>query len=272
MKVKKLFASFLCLMCAAFAAETAFAEDGGMPVTLTVNGKAISARLDDSSAGRSLAAQLPLTVRLNDSGNDFCGGSLNIDYGSEDVKSGYKNGELAYWTPAKNFVIFVSGEENSGTTGDLVKLGNILEPLSVLDSLSGTADVTIARAEGRRPAEARSMRLKIAAGGRELAAVLEDNTASRAFAAMLPLTLPMENLYEREMCHRFGAGALPDGETRSDGYAVGDIAYWPPRGSLVILYAQNGERFERVHLGHIDGGVEIFRSMGDVDVTFEILR
>ena len=68
MKVKKLFASFLCLMCAAFVAETAFAEDGGMPVTLTVNGKAISARLDDSRAGRSLAEQLPLTVRLNDSG------------------------------------------------------------------------------------------------------------------------------------------------------------------------------------------------------------
>ena len=68
------------------------------------------------------------------------------------------------------------------------------------------------------------------------------------------------------------AGALPDGETRSDGYAVGDIAYWPPRGSLVILYAQNGERFERVHLGHIDGGAEIFRSMGDADVTFELLQ
>ena len=57
-----------------------------------------------------------------------------------------------------------------------------------------------------------------------------------------------------------------------DGYEVGDIAYWPPRGSLVILYAQNGERFERVHLGHIDGGAEIFRSMGDADVTFELLR
>ena len=119
---------------------------------------------------------------------------------------------------------------------------------------------------------AETLRLKITAGGRELAAVLEDNAASRAFAAMLPLTLPMENLYEREMCHRFGAGALPDGETRSDGYAVGDIAYWPPRGSLVILYAQNGERFERVHLGHIDGGAEIFRSMGDADVTFELLQ
>ena len=37
-------------------------------------------------------------------------------------------------------------------------------------------------------------------------------------------------------------------------------------------YAQNGERFERVHLGHIDGGAEIFRSMGDADVTFELLQ
>lgn len=59
---------------------------------------------------------------------------------------------------------------------------------------------------------------------------------------------------------------------RSDGYEVGDLAYWPPRHSFVILYEQNGEQFERQHLGHIDSGVEVFESTGDVDVTFEMLN
>lgn len=143
-----------------------------------------------------------------------------------------------------------------------------MKKLLLMAALSALAAVLTAGAACAEDA----FRLKITAGGRELTASLEDSAASRAFAAMLPMTLPMENLYGREMCRRFGAGALPDGETRSDGYEVGDIAYWPPRGSLVILYAQNGERFERVHLGHIDGDIEFFKNMGDAEVTFELLR
>lgn len=143
-----------------------------------------------------------------------------------------------------------------------------MKKLLLMAALSALAAVLTAGAACAEDA----FRLKITAGGRELTASLEDSAASRAFAAMLPMTLPMENLYGREMCRRFGAGALPDGETRSDGYEVGDIAYWPPRGSLVILYAQNGERFERVHLGHIDGDIKFFKNMGDAEVTFELLR
>ena len=45
-----------------------------------------------------------------------------------------------------------------------------------------------------------------------------------------------------------------------------------PSGSLVILYAQNGEQFARQHLGHIESGVEIFETTGDVDVTFDIIE
>lgn len=143
-----------------------------------------------------------------------------------------------------------------------------MKKLLLMTALSALAAVFTAGAACAEDA----VRLKITSAGHELTATLEDNAAARAFAAMLPLTLPMENLYGREMCRRMGAGALPDGETRYDGYEIGDVAYWPPRGSLVILYAQNGERFERVHLGHIDGEVGFFRNMGDVEVTFELLR
>ena len=74
------------------------------------------------------------------------------------------------------------------------------------------------------------------------------------------------------MCYRYGAYALPTDHLRSDGYEIGDIAYWAPGGSLVILYAQNGERFERQHLGHIDSGVELFETTGDVNVSFELVK
>lgn len=78
------------------------------------------------------------------------------------------------------------------------------------------------------------------------------------------------DLYGREMCYRFGSGALATDNIRSDRYEVGDIAYWPPAGSLVILYEQNGERFSRQHIGHIDSGVEFFSTTGDTSVTFSL--
>lgn len=112
--------------------------------------------------------------------------------------------------------------------------------------------------------------ITITVGSTVLNAVLEKNATTDALVEQMPLTLSMLDLYGREMCYRYGAGALPTDTLRSDGYQVGDIAYWPPRGSLVILYAQNGEQFERQHLGHISEGVEVFETTGDTEVTFSL--
>lgn len=246
-------------------------------ITLTIGDKVLNAYLNDSAPAKSLIAQLPLTVTLNDSDNDFCGGNLDIDYSDSDVTSGYHNGDLAFWTPANNFVIFVDDEENSANTGNLVILGKITESQEVLDSLEGRIDVTIALKDAQsgdtvsaNDTNANEVRIKITVGDTLLYATLENNATTKALVEQMPLTLSMQDLYDREMCYRFGANALPTDSLRSDGYAVGDIAYWPPRGSLVILYAQNGEQFERAHLGHIDSGVELFENTGDVDVTFEL--
>lgn len=254
------------------------------PITLTIGETVLDAYLNDSDPARSLIAQLPLTVSLNDSGNDFCGDHIDIEYSESDVTSGYQNGDLVFWTPANNFVIFVSGEENSASTGDLVKLGRITSPQEMIDALEGRIDVTIAlkeeAAENTEVASSaadesegvESMQIKITVGDTEFFATLEDNATTRAWMEEMPMTLSMSDLYDREMCYRYGNGTFPTDSLRSDGYEVGDLAYWPPMGSLVILYEQNGEQFERQHLGHIDSGVEVFANTGDVDVTFEIVE
>jgi flavodoxin len=113
-------------------------------------------------------------------------------------------------------------------------------------------------------------KITITAGETTLNAVWEKNATTDYFVEQMPFTVPMMDLYGREMCYRYGAYALPTDDLRSDGYEVGDIAYWPPGGSLVILYKQNGEEFERQHLGHIDSGVELFETTGDIDVTFAL--
>lgn len=233
-----------------------------------------------------------MTITLNASDNDFCGGNLNINYSDNDVKSGYKNGDLAFWTIANNFVIFINGEENSSNIGNLVKLGRITEPQEKLEKLQGTIDVTIAlvdkdtniketqknasivaKDEDNNMAtkqEASEVKVKITVGDTQLIADMEDNVTTRELIAQMPMTLHMMNLYGREMCYRYGAYALSTDNLQSNSYEVGDIAYWSPAGSLVILYKQNGEHFERQHLGHINSGVELFQNIGDVDVTFEL--
>ena len=117
--------------------------------------------------------------------------------------------------------------------------------------------------------EAEEMQITITAEGHTISAVFYDNAAGRALWDMLPLTLPMMNLYGREMCYRFGAGGLPEEDAVDTGYEIGDISYWPPAGSLVILYEQNGEVFEQQPIGHTDDDISFFDGMADTDVTFE---
>lgn len=112
-------------------------------IILTINGKALKGYLNASEPAESFKVQLPKTVRLNDSGNDFCGDNIDVKYKNSDISKGYKNGDIAFWPPAHNFVIFKNGQEHSQTTGDLVILGHITESQSVLDALEGNLEVKI---------------------------------------------------------------------------------------------------------------------------------
>nr|WP_314466335.1 cyclophilin-like fold protein [uncultured Clostridium sp.] len=114
-------------------------------------------------------------------------------------------------------------------------------------------------------------KIKITVSGHELTATLNNNATTKAFIEKLPLTLPMLDLYSREVVYRF-TDQLPTDNVSTTRYEVGEIVYWPPGHSFVILYAQNGEHFEMQKLGRIDSGVEVFERLGDVDVTFELLN
>ena len=117
-------------------------------------------------------------------------------------------------------------------------------------------------------AYADEMRVKISVNNKVLHAVLDDNATSRAIYDKLPLKLFMQDLYSREMCYHFDESFKTE-NLRSDNYEVGDLIYWPPMHSFVILYKQNGEKFRRQHLGKVLSSVEIFETTGDAEVLFE---
>ena len=113
-------------------------------------------------------------------------------------------------------------------------------------------------------------RIKITVGNQVLTATIYNNATGRDFIEWLPLSLPMMDLYSREMCYRF-SDTLATDNVQYTGYEVGEIVYWPPGHSFVIMYAQNGEHFSMQKLGRIDSGVEIFENTGDVEIKIEVL-
>ena len=242
-------------------------------VTLTIGETVLDAYLNDNKSARDLIFRLPVTVSLNRGSHDYCGNiSPALSYDEKDVQHGWKNGDLAFWTVGNDFVIFHSDEENSSSTGDIVNIGAVNSDIETVRSLGQNINMTIALAENEdnNSDEDNDMitKMKITVNGHTLTATLEDNATTRAIAKRLPMTLPMMDLYGREMCYRFSE-ALPTDNARTRGYEVGEIVYYPPMHSFVIMYKQNGEHFQMQSIGRIDSGVEVFDGIGDIDVKFE---
>ena len=242
-------------------------------VTLTVGETVLDGYLNSNRTAHDLISRLPVTLNLNRGTHDYCGSiSPALAYDEKDVQNGWRNGDLAFWTAGNDFVIFHSDEENSSSTGNIVNIGAVTSDINTVRSLGDNINVTVALAgnenDNNQNENEMTTKMRITVGSHTLTATLENNATAKAFAAKLPITLPMMDLYGREMCYRFPE-ALPADEARTRGYEVGEIVYYPPMHSFVIMYAQNGEHFQMQSIGRVEGNVGIFDGIGNVDVRFE---
>lgn len=118
--------------------------EGSTKITLTIGNKVIPAILYNNPPAKDLMARLPVTVSLNRGPVDYCGGIAPIKYGKDDLQTGYHNGDLAYWIPGQDFVIFTEKEETSSKVSDLVIIGQISIDIREVRDLGSTIKVTIA--------------------------------------------------------------------------------------------------------------------------------
>lgn len=170
--------------------------------------------------------------------------------------------------PESRFEPPVSSEENNGSDSAALTDGTGHPAGNEETVAPGPSEIA---PPVQQPGDDKQERIKITVGDQELTATLLDNATADDLVEKLPLTIQMEDLYSREMCYHF-PDELPADEAQTSGYEVGEIIYWPPRHSLVIMYAQNDERFNMQKVGRINSGVEIFEETGDVEVTFELLN
>jgi hypothetical protein len=116
-------------------------------------------------------------------------------------------------------------------------------------------------------------RVRITIGGKSIEATLADSEAARDFASLLPITLPMNDLFRREKFAHLPRAISEQGKRTHD-YAVGTIGYWPPGPDVAIFYRQDGERIPDpglIVLGKIKAGVEALNVPGAIRATIELL-
>ena len=134
----------ICWPALASDAVPKHSPEGSTKITLTIGNKLVPAILYNTTPARDLIARLPVTVSLNRGPVDYCGGIAPINYGEDDVQTGYHNGDLSYWIPGQDFVIFTETEEISSGSQDLVIIGQISTDIKEVRDLGSTIKVTIA--------------------------------------------------------------------------------------------------------------------------------
>ena len=122
----------------------------------------------------------------------------------------------------------------------------------------------------RQPPSATRVRITI--GTKSIEATLADSEAARDFASLLPITLPMNDLFRREKFAHLPRAISEQGKRTHD-YAGGTIGYWPPGPDVAIFYRQDGERIPDpglIVLGKIKAGVEALDVPGAIRATIEL--
>lgn len=117
----------------------------------------------------------------------------------------------------------------------------------------------------QRPEESR---MWMTVGERRFAIAPADTEAARAFAALLPLTLDMEELNGNEK-HGELPKALPTDASRPGTIRTGDLLLWDSR-TAVVFYKTFDSSYSYTRLGRVDDPADLAQVLGrrDVRVVF----
>ena len=97
-------------------------------------------------------------------------------------------------------------------------------------------------------------------GEHRFAMTLADSEAARAFVAMLPLTLDMEELNGNEK-HGELPKALPTAASRPGTIRNGDILLWGSR-TLVVFYQTFNSSYSYTRVGRVDDPTGLAQTLG----------
>ncbi len=115
-------------------------------ITVTVGNTAFPGVLYDNAAAKELLSRLPAHFSLSRGSRDYCGNMGTVlPHEEKDVQRGYRNGDLAWWLPGNDFVIFTEREESSGEVKGCVILGRLLSGVEEIRDMGRSITVTVTK-------------------------------------------------------------------------------------------------------------------------------
>ena len=118
--------------------------ENGIKINIRIGDVVVPATLNDSETARAFAEKPPLSLKMNNSGLDFCGILPEaLPYEAKQVHNGWLNGDIDFATDGNWLAILYAGEEKFETYGHQVNRGKVDCELSRLADLDGTYQVHI---------------------------------------------------------------------------------------------------------------------------------
>ncbi len=112
-------------------------------------------------------------------------------------------------------------------------------------------------------------KIRIVVGDNIIPVTLDDNASARDFAALLPLSLTLEDYAATEkvatLPRKLSIAGAPAGMTP----AVGDFCYYAPWGNLAIFHKPFAYSAGLVRLGRVDAGIDVLRAEGRMAARIE---
>ena len=116
--------------------------------------------------------------------------------------------------------------------------------------------------------------IEIRAGNALISATLDDSPTSRDFVKSLPLTISMKRWGDREYYGKVRE-PLSDRGRKQNGFANGDVAYWPRGGSFAIFFNNkvNPVISDLIVFGKISTDLKVFDAMDEsLEMRIELAR
>lgn len=115
-----------------------------------------------------------------------------------------------------------------------------------------------------------NIKIKITVNGKTAKAILYDNPTGRDFAALLPLTLEMEDFNKTEKIVELSQKLSIEGAPAGFDPNIGDISYYEPWGNIALFYKDFRYSNGLVSMGKITSGLENFSVSGHLTAKFEL--
>jgi hypothetical protein len=123
---------------------TASAEDA-QRIRIRIGDQTVTATLNSSEAARDLVAMLPLSVRMRDHLRREKTGPIPRPVSERtEASPNYQSGDLGYWRPGGNFVIFYRHDGLTIPPPGIVILGRVNSGAEIFD-VPGPVEATVER-------------------------------------------------------------------------------------------------------------------------------